>query len=82
MSRIKNLLILEHFTNNQFDESYIFGKYWFEFEGEGKILVIRRNDEWKAVSNYMDTPLKDCLGSIRENVINELELEIEKQIDS
>ena len=81
MSKIKNLLILEHFTNNQFNTPHTFGKYWFEFKGEGKILVIRQNDEWKAVSNYIDTPIKDCLGNIRENVIHELEIEIERQIN-
>lgn len=81
MSRIKNLLILEHFTNNQFDKSHTFGKYWFEFKSQGKMLVIRQNDEWKAVSNYIDEPLKNCLGDIRKDVIDELEIEIKKQIN-
>ena len=83
MSRIKNLLILEHFTNNQFDTPYTFGKYWFEFEGlreRRKMLVIRQNDEWKTVSNYIGEPIKNCLGDIREDVIDELKVEIEKQI--
>ena len=83
MSRIKNLLILEHFTNNQFSEPYTFGKYWFDFEGREsrKLLVIRQNDEWKVVSNILDKSLKDCLDDIRKDVIDELKLEIEKQLN-
>lgn len=79
MSRIKNLLILEHFTNTN-----TYGKYWFEFEGNRecrKLLVIRQNDEWKTISNYLGKPLKDCLDDIRQDVIDELKTEIEKQIN-
>ena len=79
MSRIKNLLILEHFTNNEFSESHTFGKYWFEFSNYGKILVIRQNDEWMTVSNTFWSPLKECLNPIRNDVIDELKMEIEKQ---
>lgn len=68
VSQIKEIIILENIVT---DKGETFGKYIITINSDTN-LILRHNDEFKAVCNWVDEPLDKEMTAIREEIIEQI----------